>query len=93
LSENNENETSQKRPAQVCRSFYYLRVRRALLILAFQQKLFLPTLSLALGIGVAGYFMVWSTPIVEGTGYGYIVAGPVVHYFAYEVTYKKDYYF
>jgi hypothetical protein len=64
-----------------------------LLIAAFQQKLILPTFCVALGIGIAGYFMVPSTPVIPGTGYGYILAGPVMHYFTYEVTYENEYYF
>jgi hypothetical protein len=63
------------------------------LIAAFQQKLLLPTFGLALGIGIAGYFMAPSIPIIQGTGYGYIFAGPVMHYFIYELRYENEYYF
>jgi hypothetical protein len=62
-------------------------------IIAFQKKLILPTFCVALGIGIAGYFMVWSTPLVQGTGYGYILAGPLTHYFIYEVRNENEYYF
>ena len=62
-------------------------------IVAFQQKLILPTFCVALGIGIAGYFMVWSTPLVQGTGFGYILAGPMVHYFIYELRNPNEYYF
>lgn len=64
-----------------------------LLVAAFQQKLVLPTFCVAIGIGIAGYFMVWSTPIIEGTGFGYILAGPLTHYFIYEVRNNNEYYF
>jgi hypothetical protein len=37
--------------------------------------------------------MVWSTPIPKGIGFGYLVAGPVAHYFIYELRYKNEYYF
>jgi hypothetical protein len=63
------------------------------LLTAFHHKLILPTLCLAVAIGVAGYFMPFSTPIVEGIGFGYFVAGPLVHYFIYEVKNENEYYF
>jgi hypothetical protein len=63
------------------------------LIGAFHQKLILPTFCVALAIGFAGYFMVWSTPIIEGTGYAYILAGPLSHYFIYELKNENEYYF
>jgi len=64
-----------------------------LLIYFFQQKLLIPTFSLALAIGIAGNFMIFSTPIPEGIGYGYIFAGPLAHYFIYDLRYKNEYYF
>ena len=63
------------------------------LLTAFQQKLILPTFCLAVAIGFAGYFMPWSTPIVEGIGFGYFLAGPLIHYFIYEVRNENEYYF
>jgi len=62
-------------------------------IVAFQQKLILPTFCVALGIGIAGYFMVTSIPVVQGTGFGYILAGPLTHYFIYELRNENEYYF
>lgn len=62
-------------------------------VAAFQQKLILPTFCVALGIGIAGYFMVWSTPLLEGTGFGYILAGPLTQYFIYEIRNENEYYF
>jgi hypothetical protein len=62
-------------------------------VAAFQQKLILPTFCVALGIGIAGYFMIWSTPLVKGTGFGYILAGPLTHYFIYESRNENEYYF
>jgi hypothetical protein len=53
----------------------------------------LPTFCLALGIGIAGYFMVWSTPVILGTGFGYMLAGPTMHYYLYELRYPHEYYF
>jgi hypothetical protein len=53
----------------------------------------LPTFCVALAIGVAGYFMIWSTPIVLGTGFGYFLAGPMVHYYLYELRHPNEYYF
>jgi hypothetical protein len=63
------------------------------LLFAFHQKLILPTMSMAVGIGIAGYFMLWSTPILEGTGYGYIASGPLMHYIIYDVLHPGEYYF
>ena len=63
------------------------------LISAFQQKLILPTFCVALAIGIAGYFMVWSTPLVQGTGFGYFLAGPLTHYFIYELRNENEYFF
>jgi hypothetical protein len=63
------------------------------LIVAFHQKLILPTFCVALAIGIAGYFMVWSTPIIQGIGFGYILAGPLSHYFIYELRNDNEYYF
>ncbi|HEX6222765.1 MAG TPA: hypothetical protein VFZ52_00045 [Chryseolinea sp.] len=63
------------------------------LIIAFQRKLVIPTFCLAVGIGIAGYFMVWSTPIDQGTGFGYFLAGPITHYFIYELRNENEYYF
>ena len=63
------------------------------LIAAFQQKLVLPTFCLAVGIGLAGYLMVWSTPIVQGTGFGYFLAGPLIQYFIYDARNENEYYF
>lgn len=63
------------------------------LLVAFQKKLILPTFCVALGIGIAGYFMIWSTPIIQGTGFGYILAGPLVHYSIYERRDANEYYF
>ena len=63
------------------------------IISAFQQKLILPTLCVALAIGIAGYFMIWSTPLVQGTGFGYFLAGPLTHYFIYELRNENEYYF
>ena len=62
-------------------------------IFAFQQRLILPTFCIAIGIGIAGYFMVSSTPLTQGIGYGYIFAGPVTHYFIYEQRHESEYYF
>ena len=62
-------------------------------VIAFQQKLILPTFCLAIAIGIAGYFMLWSTPLVRGTGFGYILAGPLTHYFIYELRNENEYYF
>ncbi|HET6539906.1 MAG TPA: hypothetical protein VFG46_05425 [Chryseolinea sp.] len=62
-------------------------------IVAFQQKLILPTFCVALAIGIAGYFMAWSTPLVQGTGFGYILAGPLTQYFIYELRNENEYYF
>ena len=62
-------------------------------IMYFQQKLILPTLSVAVGVGIAGYFSIWSIPIIQGTGFGYILAGPLTHYFIYELRYPNEYYF
>jgi hypothetical protein len=67
--------------------------RLIFLLSAFQQKLVLPTFCVAIGIGIAGYFMVWSTPIIEGIGFGYILAGPLTHYFIYDVRDNNEYYF
>jgi hypothetical protein len=69
------------------------KLRLIFLLSAFQQKLVFPTFCVAIGIGIAGYFMVWSTPIIEGTGFGYILAGPLTHYFIYEVRNTNEYYF
>lgn len=63
------------------------------LIACFQQKLILPTLCIAAGIGIAGYFTVWSTPLIEGMGFGYMLAGPLAHYFIYDLWHKNEYYF
>lgn len=63
------------------------------LVAAFQQKLVLPTFCVALGIGVAGYFMVPSIPVVQGTGFGYLLAGPLTHCFIYELRNSNEYYF
>lgn len=60
---------------------------------AFQQKLILPTFCVALAIGIAGYFMAWSIPVVQGTGFGYFLAGPLTHYFIYELRNENEYYF
>jgi hypothetical protein len=62
-------------------------------IIHFQQKLILPTLSVAVGVGIAGYFSIWSTPFIQGTGFGYILAGPLTHYFIYELRHPNEYYF
>lgn len=64
-----------------------------LLLATFQLRLLLPTFCVALAIGVAGYFMVWSTPIIPGTGFGYFLAGPMVHYYLYELRHPNEYYF
>jgi hypothetical protein len=64
-----------------------------LLILYFQQKLILPTLCTSIAVGVAGYLMLWSTPIARGTGFGYVFAGLISHYFIYELRYPNEYYF
>ena len=64
-----------------------------LLIGTFQRKLILPTFCVSLAIGVAGYFMIWSTPIIAGTGFGYLLAGPMVHYYRYELRHPNEYYF
>ena len=69
------------------------KIKLVYLLLAFQQKLVLPTFCVAIGIGVTGYFMVWSTPIIEGIGFGYILAGPLTHYFVYDVRNENEYYF
>lgn len=63
------------------------------LLMSFHQKLLLPTFCCAVGIGFAGYCMIWSTPIIEGTGFGYIVAGPLTHYFTYDIKNENEYYF
>ena len=63
------------------------------LLISFQQKLVLPTLCVAIGIGVAGYFMIWSTPVVQGIGFGYVLAGPVTHYCVYDLKSPVEYYF
>jgi hypothetical protein len=64
-----------------------------LLIATFQQKLILATLCVAIAIGIAGYFMIWSTPIIQGTGFGYFLAGPMVHYYLYDLRNPNEYYF
>ena len=65
-----------------------------LLFLAyFNQKLFIPTFCVSLAIGIAGYFMIWSTPVVQGTGFGYLLAGPMVHYYLYDLRNPNEYYF
>jgi hypothetical protein len=64
-----------------------------LFLTTFQQKLIIPTFCAALGIGIAGYFMIWSTPIIEGTGFGYFLAGPLVHYYLYDLRNPNEYYF
>jgi hypothetical protein len=64
-----------------------------LLLATFQLRLLLPTFCVALAIGVAGYFMIWSTPIILGTGFGYFLAGPMVHYYLYELRFPNEYYF
>jgi hypothetical protein len=64
-----------------------------LLLGNFQRKLVFPTFCVSLGIGIAGYFMIWSTPIISGTGYGYFLAGPMVHYYVYELRHPNEYYF
>ncbi|MBA4055647.1 MAG: hypothetical protein C0490_13110 [Marivirga sp.] len=63
------------------------------LISLFQKKLILPTLVVSVAIGVAGYFMLWSVPLIKGTGYGYLLAGPLIHYFIYEKVNPNEYYF
>ena len=67
--------------------------RFILLLTAFHRPLLLPTLSMAVAIGIAGYFMLWSAPIIEGTGYGYMFAGPVIHYLIYNTMHPYEYYF
>lgn len=64
-----------------------------LLVVTFQQKLILATFCVALGIGIAGYFMIWSAPIIQGTAYGYFLAGPMVHYYLYDLRNPNEYYF
>ena len=77
-----------------CGKMYKTKFKRMLArVVAFQQKLILPTFCVALAIGIAGYFMVWSTPLVQGTGFGYILAGPLTHYFIYELRNENEYYF
>lgn len=63
------------------------------LVAAFQQKLIIPTFCVALGIGIAGYFMPWSTPVFQGMGFGYFLAGPLTQYFIYELRNENEYYF
>jgi hypothetical protein len=64
-----------------------------LLLASFQQKLILPTFCVALGIGISGYLMVWSAPVIVGTGFGYFLAGPMVHYYLYDLKDPNEYYF
>ncbi len=64
-----------------------------LLLSCFQQKLLLPTLCTSVAIGIAGYFMIWSTPIIQGMGFGYFLAGPMVHYYLYDLRNPNEYYF
>jgi len=64
-----------------------------LLLSTFQQKLIIPTFCTSLAIGIAGYFMIWSTPIIEGAGFGYFLAGPMVHYYLYDLKNPNEYYF
>jgi hypothetical protein len=64
-----------------------------LLIATFQQKLILATFCVAVAIGIAGYFMLWSTPIIKGTGYAYFLAGPMVQYYLYDLRNPNEYYF
>ncbi len=68
-------------------------VQKIWLMISFHEKLLLPTLCVAAGIGVAGYFMVWSTPIIQGAGYGYMLAGPITHYYLYDLKSPNEYYF
>lgn len=63
------------------------------LLVSFHQKLLLPTLCTAVAIGIAGYFMVWSTPIDQGTGFGYILSGPLTQFFLYDLRNPNEYYF
>lgn len=63
------------------------------LLVSFHQKLLVPTLCTAVGIGIAGYFMVWSTPIDQGAGFGYIFAGPLTQFFFYDLRNPNEYYF
>ena len=64
-----------------------------ILIATFQQKLILATFCVAVAIGVAGYVMIWSTPIIQGTGFGYFLAGPMVHYYLYDLRNPNEYYY
>ena len=59
----------------------------------FQQKLIIPTFCASVAIGIAGYFMIWSTPIIQGTGFAYFVAGPMVQYYLYDLRNPNEYYF
>ena len=62
-------------------------------LFAFQKKLIFPTLSLAISVGAVGSFIVFSLPFIQSFGAGYIVAGPLMHYFTYELGRQNEYYF
>jgi hypothetical protein len=37
--------------------------------------------------------MIWSTPIIQGMGFGYFLAGPLTQYLIYELRSENEYYF
>jgi hypothetical protein len=62
-------------------------------LLSFHKKLILPTFVVAIGIGAAGYFMIFSTPFLKGFGFGYILSGLITQYFVYDVRHTNEYFF
>ena len=62
-------------------------------LLSFHKKLIIPTFVVAIGIGAAGYFMIFSTPFLRGFGVGYIFAGLITQYFEYDLRHSNEYFF